>query len=182
MPSSDASKNVAENVPRLILLAMLASVSFIPCFVSRSASSRYPISAPRQFGLQEPPSPVPPKSGAAWVRRHNCSPVCRSISTIYDIFRLTAIPHNDMLLPYTGDRAMLDVRGDNRQLRGLEIAATAKILAKRQGVAGPKPKCRQGAATRSWLDPHEPHCTCPDHRGRRLQVQAHLRSRVRRSA
>jgi hypothetical protein len=42
---SDASKNVAENVPRLILFAMLASVSFIPCFLSRSASSRYPMSA-----------------------------------------------------------------------------------------------------------------------------------------
>lgn len=42
---SDASKNVAENVPRLILLAMLASVSRMPCFASRSASSLYPISA-----------------------------------------------------------------------------------------------------------------------------------------
>ena len=42
---SDASKNVAENVPRLILFAMLASVSFSPCFSSRSASSRYPTSA-----------------------------------------------------------------------------------------------------------------------------------------
>lgn len=41
----DASKNVAENVPRLILLAMDASVSFRPCFLSRSASSRYPMSA-----------------------------------------------------------------------------------------------------------------------------------------
>jgi hypothetical protein len=39
---SDASKNVAENVPRLILLAILASDSFIPCFFSRSANSRYP--------------------------------------------------------------------------------------------------------------------------------------------
>jgi hypothetical protein len=34
---SDASKNVAENVPRLILFAMLASVSFKPCFSSRLA-------------------------------------------------------------------------------------------------------------------------------------------------
>lgn len=39
---NDASKNVAENVPRLILFAMLASVSFNPCFAKRSASSRYP--------------------------------------------------------------------------------------------------------------------------------------------
>jgi hypothetical protein len=42
---SDANKNVAENVPRLILFAMLASVSFRPHFFSRSANSRYPTSA-----------------------------------------------------------------------------------------------------------------------------------------
>src|SRR3954447_14978871 len=40
-----ASMNVAENVPRLTLLAMDASVSCIPCFFIRSASSRYPTSA-----------------------------------------------------------------------------------------------------------------------------------------
>ena len=45
MALSDANKNVAENVPRLILFAMLASVSCKPCFFSRSASSRYPTSA-----------------------------------------------------------------------------------------------------------------------------------------
>ena len=33
-----ASKNVAENVPLLILFAMLASVSLRPCFASRSAT------------------------------------------------------------------------------------------------------------------------------------------------
>ena len=37
--------NVAENVPRLILLAMDASVSFMPCFFIRSANSRYETSA-----------------------------------------------------------------------------------------------------------------------------------------
>jgi len=42
---SDANRNVAENVPRLILFAIEASVSFNPCFSSRSASSRYPTSA-----------------------------------------------------------------------------------------------------------------------------------------
>lgn len=42
---SEANKKVAGNVPRLILLAMLASVSDRPCFFSRSASSRYPTSA-----------------------------------------------------------------------------------------------------------------------------------------
>jgi len=35
---SVANKNVAENVPRLILFAMLASVSYSPCRASRSAS------------------------------------------------------------------------------------------------------------------------------------------------
>jgi hypothetical protein len=40
-----ANKNVPENVARLILFSMLASVSFSPYFASRSASSRYPISA-----------------------------------------------------------------------------------------------------------------------------------------
>lgn len=35
---SDASKNVAENVPRLILFAFEASVSFNPCLSSRSAN------------------------------------------------------------------------------------------------------------------------------------------------
>jgi hypothetical protein len=38
-------KKRAENVPWLILFAMLASVSFIPCFLSRSANSRHPTSA-----------------------------------------------------------------------------------------------------------------------------------------
>ena len=40
---TDASRNVAKNVPRLILLAMLASVSSRPCFFSRPTSSLYPI-------------------------------------------------------------------------------------------------------------------------------------------
>ena len=35
---------------------------------------------------------------------------------------------------------MLDVRGDNRQLKGLEIAATAKILRKGKAWSVPKPK------------------------------------------
>ena len=49
---SDANRNVAENVPRLILLAMLASVSVRPCFFSRSASSRYPTSARASSALR----------------------------------------------------------------------------------------------------------------------------------
>ena len=48
----EASKNVAENVPRLILFAMLASVSCKPCFLSRSASSRYPTSARANSALR----------------------------------------------------------------------------------------------------------------------------------
>lgn len=46
-----ASRNVAEKVPRLILFAMLASVSFKPCFSSRSANSRLSDVSPCQFGL-----------------------------------------------------------------------------------------------------------------------------------
>jgi len=53
---SDASKNVAENVRRLILFAMLATVSFKPCFSNCSASSRYPISpAPSCAADRHPP-------------------------------------------------------------------------------------------------------------------------------
>src|ERR1700733_5333813 len=42
---NDAKRNVAENVPRLILFAIDASVSSSPCFFKRSANSRYPTSA-----------------------------------------------------------------------------------------------------------------------------------------
>src|ERR1700723_1772806 len=49
---SDANKNVAGNVPRLILLAMLASVSDMPCFFSRSESPRYQTSARASSALR----------------------------------------------------------------------------------------------------------------------------------
>jgi hypothetical protein len=39
---SVANRNVAENVPRLILFAMLASVSFNPCSASRSELGQHP--------------------------------------------------------------------------------------------------------------------------------------------
>ena len=56
---------------------------------------------------------------------------------------------------------MLDVRGDNRQLKGLEIAATAKIL--RKGKAWSVPSQSAERRYTVWLDLAEPHCSCPDH-------------------
>jgi len=44
-----ASMNVAENVPRLSLLVIEASVSLKPCFLSRLASSTYVTSPSRSF-------------------------------------------------------------------------------------------------------------------------------------
>ena len=66
-----------------------------------------------------------------------------------------------MMLPDKGDAVMLDVRGDNRQLKGLEIAATAKILRKGKGWSVPSQSAERRYTV--WLDPAEPHCTCPDH-------------------
>jgi transposase len=56
---------------------------------------------------------------------------------------------------------MLDVRGDNRQQKGLEIAATAKIL--RKGKAWSVPSQSAERRYTVWLGQHESHCTCPDH-------------------
>jgi transposase len=56
---------------------------------------------------------------------------------------------------------MLDVRGDNRQQRGLEIAATAKI-AKKGGAWLVPSQSGKGRYT-VCLDPAQPHCSCPDH-------------------
>jgi transposase len=56
---------------------------------------------------------------------------------------------------------MLDVFGHNRQQRGLEIAATSKIV--RKGGAWLVPS--QSGKGRYTVIPHAeaPHCTCPDH-------------------
>jgi len=56
---------------------------------------------------------------------------------------------------------MLDVRGDNRQQKGLEIAATAKIL--RKGKAWSVPSQTAERRYTVWLGQHESHCSCPDH-------------------
>ena len=66
-----------------------------------------------------------------------------------------------MMLPDKGETVMLDVRGDNRQQKGLEIAATAKIL--RKGAAWSVPSQSAERRYTVWLDPRESHCTCPDH-------------------
>jgi uncharacterized Zn finger protein len=56
---------------------------------------------------------------------------------------------------------MLDVFGQPRQQRGLELAATAKI--ERKGGAWLVPS--QSGNGRYTVIPHAdaPHCTCPDH-------------------
>lgn len=56
---------------------------------------------------------------------------------------------------------MLDVFGQPRQQRGMEIAATAKIVQK--GGAWLVPS--QSGKGRYTVIPHPdaPHCTCPDH-------------------
>ena len=56
---------------------------------------------------------------------------------------------------------MLDVRGDNRQHRGLELAATAKML--RKGKAWSVPSQSAERRYTVWLDSAQPHCSCPDH-------------------
>ena len=56
---------------------------------------------------------------------------------------------------------MLDVYGQPRQQKGLEIAATAKIV--RKGAAWLVPS-QSGAGRYTVIpDPETPHCTCPDH-------------------
>jgi len=56
---------------------------------------------------------------------------------------------------------MFDVRGDNRQQKGLEIAATAKIAQK--GGAWLVPSQSGKGRYTVCLDPAQPHCSCPDH-------------------
>jgi transposase len=56
---------------------------------------------------------------------------------------------------------MLDVRGDNRQLRGLEIAATAKL--QRKGTAWLVPSQSGKGRYTVIPDAESPHCSCPDH-------------------
>lgn len=56
---------------------------------------------------------------------------------------------------------MLDVRGDNRQLKGLEIAATAKL--QRKGTAWLVPSQSGKGRYTVVPDADSPHCSCPDH-------------------
>lgn len=56
---------------------------------------------------------------------------------------------------------MYDVRGDNRQLKGLEIAATAPI--KRKGRAWLVPSQSGKGRYTVIPDDAEPFCSCPDH-------------------
>jgi uncharacterized Zn finger protein len=58
---------------------------------------------------------------------------------------------------------MLDVRGDNRQQKGLEIAAMSKIAKKGGAWLVPSQSGKGRYTVR--LDPAEPSCSCPDHEG-----------------
>src|SRR3954468_140296 len=111
-----ASMNVAENVPRLTLLAMDASVSCIPCFFMRSASSRYPTSA---------------RFNSAFRNRFARSSQGRDfvaigiLSILHKSYRIRYLSIDkpiiiDIVLPHTGELVMLDVFGQPRQQRGLE--------------------------------------------------------------
>jgi hypothetical protein len=153
---SAASKNVAGNVPRLILFAMLASVSRRPCLLNRSANSRYPISARANSAFRKRRARSSQEGGGlGFVAIFILSPLYNISHIRY--FSLDGNPKNDMVLPYTGDKTMLE----GRQQRGLEIAATAKIA--RKGGAWLVPSQSGKGRYTVCLDPTEPHCSCPDH-------------------
>jgi hypothetical protein len=56
---------------------------------------------------------------------------------------------------------MYDVNGHDRQQKGLEIAATSKILRKGKGWSVPSQSYERRYTV--WLNPRESYCTCPDH-------------------
>src|SRR5579863_2596147 len=96
MAFRDASKNVAENVPLLILFAIDASVSFIPCFLSRSANSRYPTSARASSALRNRLARSSQEGDLAVII------ILPHLNNIYHIryFPLYKSPIYDMVLPY----------------------------------------------------------------------------------
>src|SRR5579862_700757 len=157
---SDANRNVAGNVPRLILLAMLASVSRKPCLLSRSASSRYPISARASSAFRNRLARSSQEGGGLGFVAIIVLPWLNNISHIR-YFSLDINPINDMLLPDKGGLVMFDVYGHNRQEKGLEIAATAKL--QRKGRAWLVPSQSGKGRYTVIPDDAEPFCSCPDH-------------------
>jgi transposase len=66
-----------------------------------------------------------------------------------------------MVLPDTGEFAMLDMYGESRQQRGVEIAAVSKIERKGQAWLVPS---QSGKGRYTVIPDNEsPHCSCPDH-------------------
>jgi transposase len=66
-----------------------------------------------------------------------------------------------MVIPDTGESAMLDMYGESRQQRGLEIAAVSKIERKGQAWLVPS---QSGKGRYTVIpDDESPHCSCPDH-------------------
>ena len=151
---------MAENVPRLILFAMLASVSRKPCLLSRSASSLYPISALANSAFKNRRARSSQEGGGLGFVTIVILPLLNNISHIR-YFPLAINPEYDIVLPYKGETVMYDMRGDNRQQKGLEIAATSKIAKK--GGAWLVPSQRGKGRYTVCLDPTQPRCSCPDH-------------------
>src|SRR5437588_503005 len=119
---SAASKNVAENVPRLILFAMLASVSFIPCFFSRSASSRYPTSARANSTL---------RNRLARSSQEGGFPAIGILSRLNNAYHIRYLPLDksivhDILLAYMGGRSQ---KARQQPARGEGAITTAAPMA-----------------------------------------------------
>src|SRR6267142_2440228 len=108
-----ASMNVAENVPLLTLLAMDASVSCIPCFFIRSASSRYPTSA--RFNSAFKNRLARSSQGRGFVAIGILSHSNKTYHIRY--FPVDKDIISDMVSPDTGELVMLDKFGEPRQQR-----------------------------------------------------------------
>src|SRR5947199_2725456 len=106
-----ASMKVAENVPRLTLLAMDASVSCIPCFFIFSANSRYPTSA--RFNSAFKNRLARSSQDRGFVAIGTLSFSSNSYHKRY--FTIDKGIDNDMILLDPGELVILDVFGQPRQ-------------------------------------------------------------------
>src|SRR5437867_10675911 len=97
-----------------------------------------------------------------------CTPA-RNIRQGYDDKGLTCyVPNRYIRYRYTASRPMHDIV-DPRKLRGLQIAAMAKIV--KRGVVWMVPS--QSGAGRYEVSPdaEQPHCNCPDHETRGVKCK-----------
>jgi hypothetical protein len=82
------------------------------------------------------------------------------IPQLFDDEVLTSIPSRYIPRGYTEGDAMLAIT-DPRQQRGMQIAATTKLL--RKGSAWIVPSQSGNGRYTVVPDEREPHCSCPDH-------------------